>query len=320
MKKALIFLSIMVFGITGGYLYFKEGTLPVNKNEKESKIFVISKGDELTTIANNLSNEKLIRNKIVFFFVVKQMGIEKNIQAGDFRLSSVMDVYEIAQNLTHGTLDIWVTIIEGLRKEEIAQIISKEFSIPEIEFVNLAQEGYLFPDTYLIPRQATAESILTILKNNFYQKYTPELAQKAKGLKLSESEVVTLASLVEREARFDSDRQGVANVLLKRLSENWPLQIDATIQYALGYQPVEKTWWKINLTHDDLEVDSPYNTYRNTGLPPGSICNPGLASLQAVVNADPNTAFRFYVSDKNGHLHFARTIEEHNENIRKYVQ
>lgn len=320
MKKTLVFLSIVLLGIVGGYLYFKEGTLPVNKNEKESKIFVINKGDELSTIANNLSNEKFIRNKIVFFFVVKQMGIEKNIQAGDFRLSSSMDVYEIAQNLTHGTLDIWVTIIEGLRKEEIAQIFSKEFSIPEIEFVNLAQEGYLFPDTYLIPRQATAESILTILKNNFYQKYTPELVQKSKGLKLSEYEVVTLASLVEREARFDSDRQGVANVLLKRLNEDWPLQIDATIQYALGYQPVEKTWWKTNLTRDDLEIDSPYNTYKNTGLPPGAICNPGLASIQAVVNADPRTAFLFYVSDKKGHLHFARTIEEHNENIRKYVQ
>ena len=156
----------MVFGIIGSYLYFKEGTLPVNKSGKESKIFIINKGDTLSIIANNLSNEKLIRNKVVFFFVVKQMGIEKKIQAGDFRLSPFMDVYEIAQNLTHGTLDIWVTIIEGLRKEEVAQVISKEFSIPEIEFVNLAQEGYLFPDTYLIPRQATAESILAILKKN----------------------------------------------------------------------------------------------------------------------------------------------------------
>lgn len=318
-KLTICFILLAGLGIFL-FLYFREGTLPVNSREPKTKIFVIQKGESLSVIAKNLANEELIRNKIVFYLVVKKMGIDKKIQAGDFRLTTSMDVYQIAQTLTHGTLDVWVTLIEGLRKEEIAQIISQNLNIPETEFIKYAKEGYLFPDTYLVPREATAGSVITILQKNFDNKFDLLLQQKAHERGLSIYQVLTLASLVEKEARVDRDRPEVAGILLKRLKNDWALQVDATIQYTLGYQPDQRTWWKKDLTDQDLKIDSLYNTYKNKGLPPGPICNPGLASIKAVIEANENTPYWFYLSDKNGKMHYATTIEEHNENVKKYLQ
>ncbi|MFN4212406.1 MAG: endolytic transglycosylase MltG [Microgenomates group bacterium] len=318
--KKLYFLIIFILIITvTSYLYYKEGTLPVNKNDQSTKIFVITRGESLNTIAKKLANEGLIRNKIVFYLAVKKLGLERKIQAGDFRLSPSMDVYQIAKTLTHGTLDIWVTFIEGMRKEEMAQIVSNQFNIPEIEFIKLAKEGYLFPDTYLIPKAATAGSIINILENNFHKKFDKSLQEKAIRQNLTPDEAIIIASLVEREAKFDEDRPLVASVILNRLKLGMKLDIDATVQYALGYQPEEKSWWKKNLTKDDLEIDSPYNTYKNQGLPPTPIANPGLKSIKAVINA-PKTDYLYYLSDKKGKIHFAKTLEEHNKNMEKYLR
>lgn len=320
MKKIdILVIVILILGI-GFYLFYKEGSLPVNKKNQETKIFVIRNGEGLTLVVNNLARENLIRNKLVFYLVIKQLGIEKKIQAGDFRLSQSMDAFQIARNLTHGTLDTWVTIIEGLRKEEIAQIIGQNFNLPEVEFVKKAKEGYLFPDTYLFPKQATCGAIIAILTNNFNRKYDQELRNKAKINSLTDDEVIILASLVEKEARFDIDRQKVASILLKRYREEWPLQVDAALQYALGYQPEERTWWKKNLSKEDLETYSAYNTYKNKGLPPTPIASPGLASIKAVIEADESIPYWYYLSDKSGKMHYARTLEEHNENIRKYLK
>ncbi|MBI4008914.1 endolytic transglycosylase MltG [Candidatus Roizmanbacteria bacterium] len=320
MKKVIILLSLLFLFALGFYLYYKAGTLPVDRSSKESKIFVVGPGESLNSIINNLFSQKLIRNKIVFYTVVRKLGIEKNIQAGDFRLSSRMNAYEVANSLTHGTLDVWFTIIEGMRKEEIAQLASQSLNIPETEFSKYAREGYLFPDTYLVPKDATAVAVINIFENNFNRKFNNDLKEKARRKNLSVDKVVTLASFIEREALFEEDRAGVASVLLKRLGEDMKLDIDATVQYALGYQANEKNWWKKELSQEDLAIDSPYNTYKNQGLPPGPIANPGLASIQAVIDADPNTPYLYYVSDKSGHLHFAKTLEEHNENTRKYVR
>src|SRR3990167_2651792 len=167
MKKLLIlFIIILLIGL-GGYLFYREGTLPVNKQSKDSIIFVIDPGQNLDSIINNLSKVNLIRNRIVFFLVVKKLGLEREIQAGDFRLSAAMDAYEIAEELTHGTIDIWVTVPEGLRKEEIAEIMSKTFDVSETEFNQLAQEGYLFPDTYLVPKNPNPKQIIELMKATF---------------------------------------------------------------------------------------------------------------------------------------------------------
>ncbi len=302
------------------YLFYKEGSLPVNKNDKASKIFVVKQGEPLNAIVNNLASEDLIRNKIIFYLIVKQLGIERKIQAGDFRLSAGMTAPELANNLTHGTLDIWITLIEGTRKEEMAQVISKNLDIPEVEFIKMAEEGYIFPDSYLVPRTASAETVLSIIKNNFKNKFNEELHTQIKNKKLTEKQVLILASMVEREARQPATRQKVAGIILKRYLADWPLQIDATVQYALGYQSTEKSWWKRELTEDDLKIDSPFNTYKNKGLPPEPISNPSLSSIKAVINADENTPYWYYLTDKNGVMHYSVTLEEHHANINKYLQ
>jgi len=320
MKKRYIIFSLMLIFAVGFYLFYQEGTLPFNKIDKITKIFVVARGQSLENIANNLAKEDLIRSKLVFFLVVKQLGIEKSVQAGDFRLSPSMNAFEIAKNLTHGTLDVWVTLIEGTRREEMAQIVSKQLDIPEVEFIKESREGYLFPDTYLMPKDATAGSVISLLQNNYDRKFTLELKNKATKKGLSEKDVIILASIVEKEAKHESDKKTVASILLKRLEASWPLQVDAIIQYALGYQPSEKSWWKKVLSFDDLEIDSPYNSYKNKGLPPTPISNPGLVSIEAVVDADKNIPYWYYMSDKNTNMHYAVTLEEHNENIRKYLQ
>ncbi len=320
MKKLQILLVLIIIITSLFYLFYSEGSLPINKNDKTSKIFVVKPGESLNEIANNLANEKLIRNKIVFYLIVKQLGIERKIQAGDFRLSPNMTATELAKNLTHGTLDIWITLIEGTRKEEMAQVISNQLGIPEVEFDKLANEGYLFPDTYLVPKTATAETILSIIKNNFDNKFDESLRNQMKDKKLTEKQVLVLASLVEREARQSVTREKVAGIILKRYLADWPLQIDASVQYALGYQSQEKTWWKNSLSLDDLKIDSPFNTYKNKGLPPEPICNPSLSSIKAVINADENTPYWYYITDKNGVMHYAVTLEEHQNNIDKYLQ
>ncbi len=319
-NKTLVVLLILIIIAIFGFLFYWEGTFPVDKNKKESEIFVVKKGEGLIEITNGLEKSDLIRNRLVFYVVVKQLGIEKKIEAGDYRLSKSMGAFEIAKALTHGTLDVWVTVIEGLRKEEIAELVGKAIDIPEIEFIKKAPEGYLFPDTYLIPRKATADSVISIMNNNFNTKFDSSLKEKTQKLGLTTDQAVTLASLVEREARFAKDRQPVASVLLHRLREGIPLQSDVTIQYILGYQENEKTWWKPEVFEDDLKTASPYNTYLHPGLPPGPICNPGLAALTAVAEANPNTPYLFYLADKSGHLHFARNLDEHQANINKYLK
>lgn len=319
MKKLLITFGLLLIFAISGYLFYREGTLPVNKTEETPQIFVIQEGESTNSIINTLMDQKLIRSRLVFFLIVKQKGIERSIQAGDYRLKQSMNAFEIADELTHGTVDVWVTIPEGLRKEEIGEIMSAKFDIPETEFDQLANEGYLFPDTYLVPKNPTADQIVSILQNTFDQKYSEEIAQNSALLGLSEREVVTIASLVEREAKFDQDRQKVASVILRRLQEGMPLQIDATVQYALGYQPSERDWWKSSLTYQDLKIDSAYNTYTNSGLPPGPICNPGLSSLEAVSQANPDTPYLYYVSEPNGTTHFSETYEKHLQNVDKYL-
>ncbi|MCL4364253.1 endolytic transglycosylase MltG [Patescibacteria group bacterium] len=318
-KNQVAFLFVLLIAIFG-YLFYKQALLPVDKNDQNTKIFVVNQGDSLQTISDDLEKNNLIRSKVVFYLMVRLSGLGHEIQAGDFRLSPSMDAYEIAKDLTHGTMDVWVTLIEGTRKEEMAQVISKQLDIPEIEFVKEAQEGYMFPDTYLIPKDATVGSVILMLKNNFSKKFTADLANKAAGKGLTEKQTVILASIVEREARHVKDKNLVASILLKRLKNDMPLQVDSTIEYALGYQVDEKNWWKKELSLVDLKIDSPYNTYTNTGLPPTPICSPGLDSIKAVANADPSTPYWYYLSDKQGNMHYSTTLEEHNANVKKYLQ
>lgn len=314
-KRFIIFIVVLLFISIFTYLWLKESTYPVLPKSTESKIFVVEKGDSVREIARKLKSENLIRDSLAFFLLVKKMGVEKNIQAGDFRLKPSMSTYEIISELQHGTLDVWITIPEGWRKEEIALTLAKELAIPEKEFLTLSSEGYLFPDTYLVPKGATASGVIKMMNDNFNKKVTEKIGSSITNL----NRTLTIASLVEREAKFPEDRPMVASVILNRLSQNMKLDIDATIQYAIGYQASEKNWWKKDLTKEDLEIKSPYNTYINNGLPPAPICNPGLSSIMAVLNP-AKTEYLYYVSDKQGHLHFAENLAGHQKNIEKYIK
>jgi UPF0755 protein len=319
MKKILIATGILVIAAVGAFLFYREGTLSVNRSDTSTKVFVVQKGEALDSIINKLLQQKLIRNRVVFYLIVKQKGIERKIQAGDFRLSPSMDAYKIADELTHGTLDTWVTIPEGLRKEEIAEILSKDLGLSEVEFNQIAEEGFLYPDTYLVPKNPSAQMVADMLTNTFNMKVTDDMRAQIKKKGMTEAEVVTLASILEREAFGDNDRQEIANILYRRIQEGIPLQVDATVQYVLGYQPQEKRWWKKELSFDDLKIDSPYNTYKVTGLPPGPISNPGIKSIQAVINANANTPYLFYIHDAEGNTHYAKDSEGHQKNINKYL-
>ncbi len=316
MKRIITVVVILaILGIISLF-WWQRGLLPADKSNKTPKIFIIKNGEGVREIANNLKTQGLIRDPIVFFLLTKEKGLDNKIQAGDFRLNPSMSALEIATALTHGTLDIWVTIPEGVRADEIADLLKAKIPTFDESWRKLLEEneGYLFPDTYLIPRDANADLVIGLLKNNFNQKYE---TLDAANTNLTKEEIVTIASLIEREARFDKDRQLIASVILNRFNIGMKLDIDATVQYALGYQTDEKRWWKKNLTSDDLKINSPYNTYENAGLPPTPISNPGAASLNAVINP-AKTNYLFYMTDKNGVNHYAENIEEQNANIKKY--
>ncbi len=318
MKRPIILFLIIIFLTAGIILWWKQGLLPNNPKDKTPYIFVVKKGEGVRTIANRLKSNGLIKNPIVFFLLVKQLGLDKKLEAGDFRLNPSMTAEEVAQNLTHGTLDIWITIPEGQRAAEIAD--SLKGNIPSYKSswkTSLTvNEGYLFPDTYLIPRDAEIDLVISLMKNNFNKKY--ESIKNLKSTNLTDNETVILASMVEREAKFPQDRFFVASVLVNRLSLSMPLQIDATVQYLLGYSDEEKTWWRKNITIDDLKINSNYNTYKNAGLPIAPISNPGIDALKAAINPE-KTNYLYYISDKSGHLHFAKTLEGHNANVNKYI-
>lgn len=316
--RFFIFLFVLGGLLTVGWLWWQDAISSVDASNTAPQEFVIKQGEGVRGIAARLSQQNLIRSSTGFYILVKLKGTEKQIQAGDFRLNRSMDALAVAKELTHGSFDVWVTTLEGWRSEEIATKLTKELDIPQSEFLTYSHEGYMFPDTYLIERNATAQAIAKLYLDTFDQKVSA-LRSDAKLTGLPFDEAVTLASIVEREGRTDEDRPVIAGILLKRLKANWPLQADATLQYILGYQPAEKSWWKKVITDADKKIVSPYNTYLHTGLPPGPISNPGLASLTAVIHPK-ETDYWFYLHDTAGQAHFAKTIEEHNKNIETYLE
>lgn len=317
MNKLKITFLLLLFLLVGSFIWWKSGKKAVNPDSKEEKIFVIQKGESIRNIANKLKKEGLIKDPVVFFLYVKKEKLDKNIQAGDYRLSPGMNLVDIVSNLNHGKIDIWITVPEGLRAEEIGEILKKNFKNYDPSWTKalVQNNGYLFPDTYLVPKDADIDFIVSIMKDNFYKKLKEVGIDKdAAGLK----NIVIIASMIEREAKYEEDRPFVASVIFNRIDQDMPLQIDATIQYALSYQVDEQSWWKQDLTSDDLKVNSLFNTYQATGLPPAPISNPGLLSMKAAASP-PKTDYLYYVSDKKNYLHFAKTLVGHNKNIEKYL-
>lgn len=315
MKKLFTFFVLCIITVGAVFLWWQNGLSATDKNNTTQEIFVIEEGVGVREIANKLKKQNLIKDPIVFFLLVKQKGIDKKIQAGDFRLAPSMGALQIAEELTHGTLDVWITIPEGRRAEEIAEILEARISTYEDSWIEELKkhEGYLFPETYLIPKQATIGLIVDKLTTTFEEKYkTLENPHN-----YAKERVVIVASLIEREARLDNDRPIIASVIYNRLGIGMKLDIDATLQYMLGYQEDEKRWWKKGLTNEDKKISSAYNTYMRAGLPPTPIANPGLAALKAALNP-ANTNYLYYITDKDGVNRYAEDFEAHEANIERY--
>ena len=338
MKKVLIlfapFLVLVAVSLFGFFWWKKESTAP--SEDSASKSFLITKGSAASLIGENLKRGGFIRNFLAFKIYIQLTDKAKRVPAGEYRLSRNLSLPTLVSELEKGPAEIWVTIPEGLRREEVAKKIIEAFELKdaearnfEEEFLNLSKgsEGYLFPDTYLFPPTATSGAVFTKLRSTFDAKVDTKINNAIKeGLTLGD--VVTLASILERETKTEEERPIVAGILLKRLSAGWPLQTDAALQYAVasskcnreaGYsvQSAKCDWWPI-LTKDDLEINSKYNTYKFPGLPPGPIANPGLSSINAVVHPS-ESEYWFYLHDTDGKIHYAKTIQEHNANIRLYL-
>ncbi|HVF69338.1 MAG TPA: endolytic transglycosylase MltG [Xanthomonadales bacterium] len=317
MKKFSFLIVILVLVFGGMLAWWINGASAVNPRDKTQQTFSIKKGEGVRAVANNLKTQGLIKDPVVFYLVVRRLGIDSKIQAGDFFLSPSQSATQIAKALQTGTYDVRIVIPEGKRAEEVADILKERVDTYDESWRSklILNEGYLFPDTYSFPKDVNIEQVISIMRDNFEAKYSQ--IENTGRTNLSKESVVILGSLVEREAKHAEDRPLVASVMLNRLRIDMPLQIDATVQYALGYQASEKDWWKKDLTFRDLEITSPYNTYTNPGLPPGPIANPGYEVLNAVANP-AQTNYIFYISDKSGNNHYARTLDEHNANIKKY--
>ncbi|NCN87328.1 MAG: endolytic transglycosylase MltG [Candidatus Pacebacteria bacterium] len=316
----VIFFFANLLLIVGG-IYIASLFNPLNSDQTAEKQFVIPKGQSISKIGTRLKEEGFIKSDLIFKLVVKKEKLENKIQAGSFKLSPSMNLLEIAHSLTTGTEDAWVTIQEGWRKEEIAEsIVRQGFEFfDKDEFLKLAKddEGRLFPDTYLVPQQITAKQFYNLLINTFDKKIS-ELEDDIDNSGKTLDEIIIMASLVEREGRGYENLRTVSGILWNRIEIGMALQVDATLQYSKGYSSIYKTWWG-EPTAQDKEVDSPYNTYQNAGLPPGPISNPGLDALEATINPIQSD-YLYYIHDKSGQGHYATSYDGHLENINNYLR
>lgn len=304
-KNLLIFTVALITFTLGSLLWIKDRVKPVSTDSQKID-FLISKGSSVSQIGNNLEKSGLIKNAIVFKFFVQATSSQNKIQAGEFQLSPNMTMFNILDTLKKGPAELWVTIPEGLRHDEIADRFTKGLSKDEVfkaEFIKLAQplEGYLFPDTYLFPKDVAATKIVDKMKSTFTKKVDADITL----------DQLIMASIIERETKGNLEKPVVAGILFKRLANDWPLQVDASIQYAKG------DWKPILIS--DKNLNSRYNTYKFQGLPPGPISNPGLASLQAAMNPE-ESEYWYYIHDDSGKIHYAKNIDEHNKNINTYLR
>ncbi len=333
----LMVVIILAVGV-GIYFFFELGQKPSSKEEQVP--FTINKGETFGQITDDLFKQQLIRNTFIFRIRARMWDAESKVQAGVVNLRRNMNIDEVLESITSVRLnDRTVTIYEGWRLEQIAQLLAQngwgadkfikavreedwQFGFLNDKPVNASVEGFLFPDTYKIPANYTESQIVGMMLNRFGVQFDAALRQKARDTN-GIYKTVIMASIIEREAVKADERPKIASVFYNRLKVDMPLQTDPTVQWArdtlkAGKDLAFTEWWKTPLK-EDLEIDSAYNTYLNKGLPPGPISNPGLASLKAATEP-VSTDFIYFVAtgDRDGSHAFAKTLEEHNANVKKY--
>ncbi len=302
MKKSLITIllfCLFIFILVQGFYFSKNP-------QGQEEFFLVKKGDSVFQIGQNLEERGFIKNKYLFNLYVLASGKQFKLQAGEYVLSSSMSISKISQKLISGNIvkEI-ITIPEGWNLRDIAWYFENKGMFQAEELYEMTElEGYLFPDTYEISRGASLEEIIKKMTDNFNKKLTPELREDIQKQEKTVSEIVIIASLLEKEIQTLEDKKMVAGILLNRLQVGMPLQIDATITYITKKQTT-------NISKEDTQIDSPYNTYKYTGLPLGPICNPGMESIKAAIYAQPNS-YWYYLSTPEGETIFSKTLEEHN--------
>ncbi len=295
------------------------------------QLFVIQPGESAVSISDRLEGAGLIRSARTFRTYLLWTGLDTVIQTGTYRLSPAQTGLDIAQMLKSTTLtEVMFTVLPGWRMEEIAATLpTSGLSITPDEFIAAARapglfldlipagasaEGFLYPDTYILPRTTTADQLVSILLQGFTSHLPADYTAAFASHGLTVYQAVTLASILQREAMVEDEMPLIASVFYNRLAIGMNLQTDPTVQYAIGYNAAQGTWWT-NLSVEDLQFDSPYNTYLYPGLPPGPISNPGLAALGAVASPAQSNYYFFQARCDGSGLHnFAETFEQHQQN------
>jgi len=318
----------------GYFLYVMAFGVP---NFDEPKTVEIPKGASVGEIAAKLKTADLIRSKTGFKTLVWLKGVSSKLQAGEYTFSEVENLSDLVRVLTQGLGALnekqftipegWSTkemtsyfqdknIVDG---DEFIRIISPNFQFPISNFQFLADipegsglEGYLFPDTYRILKDASAEDVAVKMLENFDAKLTHEMRAAIRAQGKTIFDVVRMASIVEREVPHEEDRPVIAGILWKRLDAGMAMQVDSTLNYATGGKNAA-------LTAQELAIDSPYNTYKYRGLPPTPIGNPGLSALRAAIYPQ-HSAYWYFLSGTDGKTHFAKDLDEHNENKARYLK
>jgi peptidoglycan lytic transglycosylase G len=324
----ILVIVLMVAGFAGWRIVLAEMS-PFKGYDGPEHFVEIPEGSGPTSIGRRLADAGVIRDRLGFRFEILRSGLGRRLQAGEYRFDRPMTVKEVVDKIARGDVYLVpVTFREGLTMREMAQLFeskglgsAKEFStqasdvklIRNLDPAAKDLEGYLFPDTYAMTRHTTAAQLVPRMVEGFEKALTPETLSAADGRGLSVRELVTLASIVEKETGKPEERPLVAAVYSNRLKIGMALQCDPTVIYALE----RANRYNGNLTRENMQIDSPYNTYRYPGLPPGPIANPGRASLDAAARP-ADVPYLYFVARGDGSHAFAATLEEHNRNVDQY--
>lgn len=321
-KKIIILVgAVLAIICIAIFIFFHRFSAP-QRNAEEERI-TVNLDTTATELIPKLKEQGYIRNEKAFAFALERKG--GKIEPGGYKISKSMSAWKIAKILTSEPYMKWVVIPEGLRKEQIAEILAIELGWTEQEksdwitkFTAMEYdylEGVYFPDTYLIPIDESGLEIAQRFINKFNEEFAP-YAKEFAAQNIKWTTALKIASLIQREAGSKDDMPLIAGIIWNRLLQGIKLDIDATLQYARGN--TGNGWWA-PITIADKKIDSPYNTYLYSGLPPHPICNPGINTIDAVLNST-ETECIYYLHDSNKQIHCAKTYAEHLENIEKYLK
>ena len=314
MAGVLAVVVLLLIAVVAAFLFWLErapNTFPTNTE------IVILPGTSVHGITDQLQAQGIVRSSLLLYAIIVLWHNPSDLKASTYIFDTPLHAREVAVRLTKGDFSndlITFTHVEGESVEDAAQRANSLLTdFDTTTFITLGKpfEGTIFPDTYHVPKKFTARALLQLMQKNYEEKITP-LREKITVSGLTETEVITIASILEREANSPESMKMVAGILHNRIKKGMYLQVDASLEYSL-----HKTLQE--LTAADLEIDSPYNTYTNPGLPPTPIGNPGLDAVMAVLEPTHSDYF-FYITDSDGNFHYAKTFEEHKANVAKWLK